>query len=232
MRENHMGNDFIQKLREHPKRQCLVPVGRPAVKVQHNECPTISDSCCCSRGYGVDTIAPNFYNQGVLGHCTSLPLGSAASYKGLHKHEEAIVESAEKIRKSQKNRLKKSVNTFYNAGGWSKINRLGGDFNPLQDPTPGNIKLIQLCSSLVTHFDNEDYHDNTHCIVIVDKLIFDSNQHSPLDLTECNLNMCCLGGDGWVFHHVSRGYEFIPSSKLQRQMNKNKKNRKRKASQI
>ena len=27
------------------------------------------------------------------------------------------------------------------------------------------------------------YHDNTHCIVIVDNLIFDSNQHSPLILT-------------------------------------------------
>ena len=31
-------------------------------------------------------------------------------------------------------------------------------------------------------------------IVIVENLIFDSNQHSSLMLTKYNLNMCCLGG--------------------------------------
>lgn len=228
MRENNMDDEYIQQLRDHPTKKYIVPEGRSEVKVQHDECPTISDSCCCSRGYGVDTIVPNFYNQGVLGHCTSLPLGSVSSYKGLHKHENVMVQSAEKIRKSKKNRLKKSVDTFHNVGGWSEVGRLGGNFNPMDDPTPENIKIIQLCSSPITHYDDEDYHDNTHCIVIVDNLIFDSNQHSPLILTKYNLNMCCLGGDMWVFHHVSRGYEFIPSSKLQRKMNKNKKNRKRK----
>ena len=228
MRENNMDDEYIQMLKDHPRKPYIVPEGRSEVKVQHVECPTISDSCCCSRGYGVDVIVPNFYNQGVLGHCTSLPLGSVSSYKGLDKHEKVMVQSVEKIRKSKKNRLTKSVDTFYNVGGWSEVRHLGGNFNPMDDPTPENIKIIQLCSAPITHYDNEEYHDNTHCIVIVDNLIFDSNQHSPLMLTKYNLNMCCLGGGMWVFHHVSRGYEFIPSSKLQRKMNKNKKNRKRK----
>ena len=38
-----------------------------------------------------------------------------------------------------------------------------------------------------------------------------------------NLDMCCLGGSDWIFHHVSSRYEFTPTTKLQTYMNRHKK---------
>ena len=54
--------------------------------------------------------------------------------------------------------------------------------------------------------------DNLHAICVFNGLIFDGNHKDPLPLTRTNLDECCLGGTDWVFHHVSRVRQFVPTS--------------------
>ena len=53
--------------------------------------------------------------------------------------------------------------------------------------------------------------DNLHAIGVYHGLIFDVNHKHPLPLTQENLDECCLGGTDWVFHHVSRVRQVIPT---------------------
>ena len=100
--------------------------------------------------------------------------------------------------------------------GWSQIPRLK-QFNPLKkDPKPGMIKVLQICATLKNHFDEIQYHDNTHCVGLVDGLLFDPNKFQPMKLNEKNLDSCCVGGDECVFHHVSLCYGFVPGKNMKR----------------
>lgn len=110
--------------------------------------------------------------------------------------------------------------------GWSQIPRLK-HFNPLDDRTPGTIKVLQICSTLKGHFDEIKYHDNTHCVSMVDSLLFDPNKYEPIPLNKTNLDSCCVG-DEWVFHHVSIAYEFIPGKKMKRKTSSINENHKKK----
>jgi len=78
--------------------------------------------------------------------------------------------------------------------------------DPVKNVNRYNLYLLQICSIDTSY----GYVDNTHAICIFDNQIFDANHDTSLDLNEANLNECCLGGDSWVFKHVSRGKEFTP----------------------
>ena len=103
------------------------------------------------------------------------------------------------------------------ATGWSRIGRLF-NFDPLNDPNPSTIKALQICSALKGHYNERKFHDNTHCVTIVDGKLFDPNNFTPIQLNEKNLNLCCVGGNKWVFHHVSITYEYIPGKLFKKQM--------------
>ena len=66
-----------------------------------------------------------------------------------------------------------------------------------------NLVFLQL-------FYNDGCWDNTHAIAMFDNLIFDANQNKPLPLSEENIDLCLTGGPTYVYHHVSKGYVFIP----------------------
>ena len=72
------------------------------------------------------------------------------------------------------------------------------------------LYLVQIAAINAT---NKDI-DNTHAICIFGGLIFDVNHDQPLVLTKQNLDNCCLGGDSWVFDHVSKLAVFSPSRDL------------------
>lgn len=120
----------------------------------------------------------------------------------MYVQEEFMKKSAGKIKN-----LQHAIDSVFTTGNL-EIHKIT-NFQPSKDTTPGNIKILQICSALVAHFNDITYQDNTHCISIVDNLIFDPNKKKPIPLTEHNLNSCCLGGDEWVFHHVSKTYEII-----------------------
>lgn len=69
------------------------------------------------------------------------------------------------------------------------------------------LYLFQLCA---THVHTEK-RDNTHAICVYNSLIYDANMSVPLDYNVANLNACCLGGEIWVFHHMSRIVTFTPT---------------------
>ena len=101
--------------------------------------------------------------------------------------------------------------------GWSQISRLY-NFDPIEDPRPHTIKALQICSALKGYYNDSKYHDNTHCVAIVNGMLFDSNNIKPIKLSRQNLDLCCVGGDMWVFHHISITYEFVPGKSLKKQM--------------
>ena len=68
--------------------------------------------------------------------------------------------------------------------------------------------VIQI--SAVNKTDDKDI-DNLHAVCVFHGLIFDGNHDHPLPLTIGNLDECCLGDQNWVFHHVSRVRQFIPT---------------------
>lgn len=105
--------------------------------------------------------------------------------------------------------------------GWSIFRKK--KFNPLKDESPSTIKILQLCATVRSDFHNHKYHDNTHCVTTVDGLIFDSNKEGPIQLSRSNLDSCCVGGDLYVLHHISKAYELVPSSKLKKNMTRKRK---------
>ena len=70
--------------------------------------------------------------------------------------------------------------------------------------------VIQISAVNLTDYKDTD---NLHAISVFNGLIFDANHEHPLPLTKDNLDECCLGGPLWVFHHVSRVRQFIPTAK-------------------
>ena len=94
--------------------------------------------------------------------------------------------------------------------GFSRLKLKITNFDPLFPRRKDVLYLVQICSINTT---NEDI-DNTHAICIFGGLIFDVNHIHPLKLDKQNLDNCCLGGDSWVFHHVSKLAAFSPARKL------------------
>ena len=56
--------------------------------------------------------------------------------------------------------------------------------------------------------------DNTHAICVFHKLIFDVNHVRPLELTQENLDRCCLGHPEWVYECAVRVSVFVPSKSV------------------
>lgn len=73
---------------------------------------------------------------------------------------------------------------------------------------PHQLYLVQLSGK-----SKHGRKDNTHCVAIFKKLIFDSNHRKPLALTKANLDACILGGDAWVFNNASRTIRFTLSKR-------------------
>ena len=84
------------------------------------------------------------------------------------------------------------------------------NFNPLFPTDQYVLYLVQIAAINTT---NKDI-DNTHAICIFGGLIFDVNHAQPLVLDKQNLDNCCLGGDSWVFDHVSKLAVFSPTRDL------------------
>ena len=86
------------------------------------------------------------------------------------------------------------------------------------------ILFLQIASGPIDQLDNSVLHDNKHCFVIFDELIFDANMKHPLPLTEPNVDLCCVGGPIWIFSHVSTAYEFTISPKTLKYIQRKKTN--------
>jgi len=83
-------------------------------------------------------------------------------------------------------------------------------FDPIEFGAFPTLFLLQICA-IETSL---KCFDNYHAICICSGLIFDANHEHPLPLNKHNLDKCCVGGDSWVYHHVSRGVAFIPGKNL------------------
>ena len=58
--------------------------------------------------------------------------------------------------------------------------------------------------------------DNSHAVCVFNSKIFDANMEDPLDFSIPNINACCLGGEDWVFHRLSRVAMFTPKKAVLR----------------
>ena len=114
------------------------------------------------------------------------------------------------------------VQMIQQSGGWSMIRRLK-NFDPFKDLSRGTVKVLQICAAVQHDLDNIQMYDNTHCVSIVDGLVFDPNKKHPLPLSKKTLDLCCVGGETFVFHHVSLAYEFIPGNRFKKYMSRLKK---------
>ena len=63
--------------------------------------------------------------------------------------------------------------------------------------------------------------DNTHAICVFNSIIYDANMSELLEYNTTNLNACCLGGESWVFHYMSRIYTLTPTDRILRLILKN-----------
>lgn len=231
LNENHFSTDFLTLCRDNSDKWYPVPVEksrkrrRSAVVNNVSDNDHLLDSLQSTCGDGPFT--PTFHNQGHSGYCVAFSLASAYSFLGLSRQEVIILRSKDKILKS-KNQYNTAVQVIKSNGMKSVPLH---EFNVFKDSTPQNMKFCQICATPVDHFDDDRYHDNKHCVVLLNGLIFDSNQHTPLPLTTHSLNECCVGDDMWVFHHMSRVSELIPNTKTQKYldkvMKKNNKSNKR-----
>ena len=209
-----------------------MPLGKSVKKDSVLRCPITSDTPCVPRC--VVNVQSVFFHQKDKWYCTTYPLASVCDYKGLYRQKKIVLDNSERISLHTGNRLNESVTMFYNTGGWSKVIQ-HGSFDVLEDDVSSqntkssqNIKILQLCSApRGDEFDNEKFHDNQHSVVVIDHLIFDSNHKGPLVLNAVNLDRCCVGGSDWVFHHVSSCYEFVPSTTLQKYMNRHTKQKRK-----
>ena len=94
--------------------------------------------------------------------------------------------------------------------GFRRLKLKLNNFDPLFPKDQYVLYLVQIAAINTT---NKDI-DNTHAICIFGNLIFDVNHVHPLMLNKQNLDNCCLGGDSWVFHHVSKLAVFSPTRDL------------------
>lgn len=197
-----------------------MPPGSSDCSKQVSECLDTSDHVYDDPVGDVDT-RPTFYYQGDNPYCIEYSLASVFSFLGLKVQESLMITSKGKLKTLQ------SVIDLLGRTGKFEIRRLK-KFSPLSDPNPSVIKVLQICSVHRDHYHEERYRDNSHCITIVDHLVFDPNKDSSISLTLDNLHTCCLGGDEWVFHHVSMTYSFLPGKRVSTIIKKQKPTRKRK----
>ena len=82
------------------------------------------------------------------------------------------------------------------------------------------MKVLQICSApRGIHYHNPKFHDNTHCVTIVNNLLFDPNKHFAIPLTKSNLDSCCVDDHNkCLFHHVSMTFEFVPGVHMKKNM--------------
>ncbi|MBM94221.1 MAG: hypothetical protein CMF51_05690 [Legionellales bacterium] len=158
--------------------------------------------------------SPNFYHQGKEPYCVAFALASAFAHKGLHRQEKLLVAAALDIRLGRG--FRSGTNAFENAkeavvsmGGF-QVTKRNEDFNPFSDPRPDVIKLVQV---------TETNMENSHCIAIVDHMIFDANKKGPMPLTPVNLHRVCLGFPKFLYLR-SASTSFIPGKRVQRYMDK------------
>ena len=243
LRDNHFDNEFLKKLRrsENQGKWFNNPPGCSSfsVKIEPREAnkAVLGSYLLGSRNLGASLIQyPNFHNQGKKPYCISYSLSNAFAYIGLLNRSKELFEKSYQIYAGTLKDMGSDPfhNTVMFLQKLKQFNVMNLEtslfaekpFCPLSDPTPGNIKLLQIASApRGSNFNVDKFIDNSHCISIVDNMIFDSNKNQPIKLTRDNLNSCCLGGDRFHYHHVSRGVEFIPSKSMKRVLKKLKNNK-------
>jgi len=147
--------------------------------------------------------SPRFYNQSVYGYCVHASICSALSYMG-------ALDQERYMREQLQVGLSSCVQQLHNMKGFVH-NRLPQrslfGFDPVKCEKE-SLYVLQISSTNVNTFNDHLTWDNTHVLCVYGGLIFDANMQGPLELTENNIDLCCVGGDEFIFHHVSRAHRF------------------------
>ena len=237
MEENGMGQYFQKKLIGHLKKWFNEPVGSPALPEGLPPKPQPVKVLPQQDG-------SKFYNQGSLRLCTPCAILSALSYIGADKKEQKMNArlaafqlgriGADKKMQEKLDRFQlelfgliakekepsicfiPSILALKEAKGFNIVKPKGLEQTgyDLLKCLPKKLVVAQICAAPYENFNNAHYHDNGHSIVVTRNKIFDANMERPVELSRANLNKCCVGGNRFRFHHVSRAFEFIPTWEL------------------
>jgi len=234
MEENGMGQNFQKKLIRRLKNWFSEPVGSPALPEGLPPKPQPVKVLPQPDG-------SKFYNQGSLRLCTPCAILSALSYIGADKKEQKMIarlaafqlgrigadtKMQEKLNRFQLELFRliakekepsicfiPSILALKETKGFDMVKPKGlaQTGYDLLKCLPEKLIVAQICAAPCENFNKAQYHDNGHSIVVTRKKIFDANMKRPLKLSRANLNKCCVGGNRFRFHHVSRAFEFIPT---------------------
>ena len=152
-----------------------------------------------------------FHRQGQQSFCCPYALANALSYMQYHDASRYMFQQASFIISSSNNTFTQSMKVLENYGVFQVRKTEPQILHPAYDyHDHPDLVFLQLCSVSRLDADNDGLWDNTHAIAIFDNLIFDTNQNQPLPLSKENIELCLTGGPDYVYHHVSKGYVFIP----------------------
>ena len=117
-------------------------------------------------------------------------------HMGLHTHADMMI-------KLMKTSVKygRCVQQFLSCGGFNRVRTETKTKDLVCDTDPKLMYLVQVTSKY------GESTDNSHSIVVYNKLIFDINHKLPLPLNKRNLDLICVGDD-WKFDHISRIFVF------------------------
>ena len=150
---------------------------------------------------------PVAYNDGsTQALCIPLAIQKVYNFVGLTKKAEKLSRCMGRYGSS----FAWSSQFIYQNRGFTRTSFRLSDFNILIHGALSFVFVIQIAAIQ----QSPPIIDNTHGICVFAGLIFDANHDQPLKLNQQNLDKCCLGGDQWTFHHVSRAIAFVPAKSV------------------
>ena len=235
--KNHFGLSNLNKCMNNLNKWVKFPPSSSSLKHLLNKKKETIDLTLDVKDAGVEvhlqdrngrgtSVSPSstFYNQGFNPYCSSFSLANACKFLGLGKRANTLLNDSKDIYQGSKryegDPFDNTVQCLQMCKHFKIVPLDTDSWDSIMHQSP-NMKLVQLCSAPVgEQFHNPSHHDNTHVVSIVRDKLFDSNKHQPVTLSEKSLNSCCLGGDRYVLHHVSRVVEFEPTKIMKRVLKK------------